>query len=406
MRHIHTLIIGAGQAGLGASWHLLQRGVEHIILEKSDRAGAAWRDQRWDSFALNSPRWASALPGDPYSGDDPEELLPRLRVLDYFDVYVKKFAFPIQYRICVTAVEPLEGRGWLVTTDSGAWRADNVVIATGLFQSPKFPAFAAQIAPRVAQVHSSAYRSPAALPEGAVLVVGASQSGMQIAEDLHTAGRRVYLSTGQAPRAPRRYRGRDVFGWLKPAGFFDRTPDMLPSPRLRFAGNPQVSNRRDGPPVNLHYFSREGMQLLGRLTGGSGERLSFADDLPANLTRADQGEADLVKMMDGYIAAHGIEAPAERLPEYTDGYTVKPLRQLDLAAQGVSAILWANGFGFDFSMVKVPVTDEFGYPIAPRGVTQFPGLYFIGMPWLSKFQSGLLIGVNEDAEYLAEKIAA
>ncbi len=405
MQHIHTVIIGGGQAGLAASYHLLQRGIEHVILEKSDRAAGAWREQRWDSFALNSPNWASAMPGVPYTGDDPEGLLPRLQVVAYFEEYVKRFPFPLNYRVCVTAVEPREEGGWQVVTDSGTWHAENVIVATGLFQRPRLPEFAAQLSPKITQVHSSQYRSPAALPEGAVLVVGSAQSGVQIAEDLHLAGRRVYLSTGMAGRAPRRYRGRDAFTWLKAIGFFDRTPDMLPSPRARFAGNPQISNRKDGPPINLHYFARVGMQLLGRLTGGMGERISLADDLPANLARADQVETELVTLMDKYIAASGIDAPEEHLPEYKDGYAVEPVRELDLAASGIRTILWSQGYGFDFSMVKVPVTDEFGYPIAPRGVTKHPGLYFMGLPWLSKFQSGLLCGLDEDAAYLAEKIA-
>ncbi|HEY6071961.1 MAG TPA: hypothetical protein VIV15_00860, partial [Anaerolineales bacterium] len=231
-------------------------------------------------------------------------------------------------------------------------------------------------------------------------------SGTQIAEDLHEAGRRVYLCVSGTGRGPRRYRGKDIFTWLKAIGFFDRTPDMLPSPRARFGGNPQISNKKDGKPINLHRFAREGIQLLGHITGGVDQRIALAPDLHENLARADQFEAELIGKIDAYIASQGIDAPAESLPDWRDGYAVEQVSELDLAASGISTILWANGYAFDFSLVNCPVTDEFGYPVQQRGVTRYPGLYFIGLPWLNKFQSGLIAGVGEDAIYIASHIAS
>jgi len=305
----------------------------------------------------------------------------------------------------VTSVEPQEGGGWLVRAGEETIRAVNVVVATGLFQAPKVPTFAEDLSPRITQLHSSRYRNPADLPDGGVLVAGAGQSGCQIVEDLLRAGRKVYFSVGNAGRAPRRYRGRDIFSWLNAVGFFDRTPDMLPSSRARFGANPQVAARKIGPPLNLHRLAREGVKLLGRLTGGGGERITLAPDLHESLEKADKFEADLLKRIDDLIAAKAIEAPEEALPEYWDGFDVEVVTELDLAASGINTIIWAQGYAFDYSMVKAPVTDADGFPVQQRGVTEHPGLYFVGMPWLYKFKSGLLLGVGEDAEYIAAHIA-
>ena len=405
MQDIHTVIIGGGQAGLATSYHLQQRGLEHVVLEQADSPAHVWRDQRWDSFALNTPNWATQIPGAEYAGDDPDGFLSRDEIVRFFEDYVQRFQLPMRYGICATSVEPLDDGGWRVVTDREEYQARNVVVATGLFQRPKIPAFAKNISPRLTQVHSSEYRNAASLPEGAVLVVGSAQSGCQIADDLHAAGRRVFISVGSAGRVPRRYRGKDTLTWLKPTGFFDRTAEKLPSLKMRFAGNPQVGSGKNVLPINLHIFAREGIQLLGRFVGGDGERVFLAPDLHENLARTDAFEAEKLKMIDDYIAANGIEAPLEPHEELKDGFAVDQVTELDLAAAGINTVLWAQGYEFDFSMVRVPVTDEDGFPIQQKGVTEYPGLYFMGLPWLSKFQSGLLLGVGEDARYVAGHIA-
>ncbi len=407
MQHINTVIIGGGQAGLAVSYYLQKNQIEHIVLEQAEQAGNAWRNSRWDSFSLLTPNWTLQMPGAEYPGNDPHGFLARHEVVAYFESYVKKFDLPVQYDVRATAVEHLENSGkYQVTTDRDVLLADHVVVATGLFQGPKKPAFAVNLSSKITQIHSSEYRNPRSLPDGAVLVVGSAQSGCQIAEELYESGRKVFLCVGSAGRAPRRYRGRDVFDWLKQAGFFDRTVDKLPSPKAKFSGNPHLSGRDGGHTINLHQFVRDGVQLLGRIISGENETVMLAGDLHESLAKVDKFEADVVKIIDDFIAKNGIDAPVESLPDLRDGYAVEIIRELDLASAGINTIIWAQGYSFDFSLVKLPVTDADGYPIQQRGVTNYPGLYFVGMPWLSKYKSGLLVGVAEDAAYIASHIAS
>jgi len=280
MQHFNTIIIGGGQAGLATSYYLKNHRIEHVILEQAEQAGNAWRNSRWDSFALLTPNWSLQMPGAEYQGNDPEGFLPRNEIIAYFEGYIKKFDLPVQYGVQVTAVEHLiSNNKYQVTTNGEIFQADHVVVATGLFQGPKRPAFAANLSSKITQLHSGEYRNPRSLPDGAVLVVGSAQSGCQIAEELYESGRKVYLCVGSAGRAPRRYRGRDVFYWLKQAGFFDRTVDKLPSPKAKFSGNPHLSGRDGGHTINLHQFVRDGVQLLGRITGGENNKIILADDL-------------------------------------------------------------------------------------------------------------------------------
>jgi putative flavoprotein involved in K+ transport len=238
-----------------------------------------------------------------------------------------------------------------------------------------------------------------------VLVVGSAQSGTQIAEELYQSGRTVYLSVGNAPRVPRRYRGRDIFAWLMDTGFTDRTVDKLPSPKAKFAGNPHLSGKDGGRTINLHLFARDGVRLLGHISGAEAGKLTFLPDLKESLAKADKAEADITTMIDQYIERKGINAPEETLPRHQDGFALEETTELDLKAAGINTIIWAMGYKFDYSLVKLPVTDEDGYPIQQRGVTRYPGLYFIGMSWLYKHKSPLLLGVGEDADYIASCIA-
>lgn len=404
MQTIDTLVIGGGQAGLATSRFLQQHQIEHLILEQSMQAAHAWRNDRWDSFALLTPNWTLQMPGAEYRGDDPDGFLPREQIVAYFENYIGRFNLPVQYGMRVTSITARDG-GYRVVTDQQEFQAGQVVVATGLFQCTKIPAFGTDIPDGILQLHSSQYRNPQSLPAGAVLVVGSAQSGCQIAEELYQSGRMVHLCAGSAGRAPRRYRGRDVFSWLYQLGFFDRTVDKLPSPRAKFAGNPHLSGRDGGHTLNLHQFARDGVHLLGRLTGANGSHILLADDLQENLAKADKFEADLVKMIDDYIEKNGLDLPPESLPNLTDGYAVENMRELDLAARGITSIIWALGYEYDFSMIRLSVTDADGYPIQQRGVTDFPGLYFVGMPWLHKYKSGLLVGVAEDAAFVASHIA-
>lgn len=407
MKTINTLIIGGGQAGLAVSYHLQKHGIEHIVLEKADKVGHAWRNERWDSFTLLTPNWTVQMPGAEYRGDDPDGFMPRDDVVAYFEQYAKQFKLPIQFDTRALEVAPLSnGNGYLVKTQNDDFQAENVVVATGMFQTPRIPKFSENISPKILQLHSTQYRNPQSLPPGAVLIVGSAQSGCQIAEDLYQSGRRVYLAVGSAGRAPRRYRGRDVFRWLWDMGYFEMTVDKLESPKEKFAANPQLSGNNGGHSINLHQFVRDGVQLLGRATGAHGDRITFAGNLKENLKKVDELEAEIVKMVENFIAENGIDAPAESLPNLQDGYAVEEIPELDLASAGIGTVIWAGGYTFDYSLVKLPVTDEDGYPLQKRGVTDFPGLYFIGMVLLHKQKSSLLLGVGEDAEYIAQHIAA
>ncbi len=400
--HIDTVIIGGGQAGLAVSYCLTQQSRPHVILEQAARAGSAWREGRWDSFTAVTPNWGLRLPGAEYQGDDPDGFLPRDEIVAYLEQYIARFALPIRYGVRVTSVEQTGG-GYRIEADETTYTAVNVVIATGLFQQPKVPSCGDDLPPELMQLHSSQYRNPAALPPGGALVVGSGQSGAQIAEELHRSGRTVYLSTGGAGRVPRRYRGQDGFWWLSKL-FGARTVDQLPSPKAKFAPNPVASGTNGGHTINLHQFARDGVVLLGHLRGVQNGAITLAPDLTENLARADKAEADFVKAADAYVARSGLDAPEERLPDPRDGDAVEEIRELNLAAAGVSSVVWATGYTFDFGLVKLPVRDENGYPVQRRGVTAYAGLYFVGLPWLHTGASGLLVGVGEDAAYIAAQI--
>lgn len=400
METIETIIVGGGQAGLATSYHLKQLGREHIIFEAADKPAHAWRNDRWDSFTLVTPNWSIQLPGAHYDGNDPDGYMPKDEIVAYFERYIEKYDLPVRFKTPVLEVAPMDGGRYQVKTEAGIYQAKNLVIATGSFQKPKIPAYSGNIPTDVLQLHSGQYRNPKQLPDGAVLVVGSAQSGMQIAEELYQSGRKVYLSTGFAPRVPRRYRGRDIVAWLADTGFFDQTVDKLPSPKARFGANPQATGRDGGHNLNLHQFVRDGVTLLGHIADAQSGNVIFKPDLKENLARSDKAEKDIIAMIDKYIEANGIDAPQETLPDLQDGYAIEVITELDLKAADINAIIWAMGYTADYSLVKLPITDEDGFPIQQRGVTQYPGLYFVGMNWLSKRKSPILLGVNEDVEHI------
>jgi putative flavoprotein involved in K+ transport len=401
---IKTVIIGGGQAGLSLSYYLTQAGREHIILEKAAQVADAWRNRRWDSFTLITPNTSFKLPGAEYADDDPEGYMPKSEIVRRFEQYEQKNNFPVSYSTQVTRVEPMENHDrYRVFTDKKIIQARDVIFATGMYQKGKIPAYAAQLPQNIIQIPSDAYRNPQALPPGAVLVIGSAQSGSQIAEELNEAGRKVYLSTGTAGRFPRRYRGKDGYEWLDLVGFFDRTPAMLASPKDRLFGSPHSSGKGGGHDINLHTFYRNGIILLGHVRGYEDGKLVLAPDLKENLAKADAFAANVIKIIDDYILKNDLDIPAEEVVILDDGYRAPEILSLDLFAEGVSTIIWACGYSID-NLVQLPLLDPYGYPITDRGVTNYPGLYFLGMPWMNKFKSGFLMGVGESAQYLAEVI--
>lgn len=400
----NTIIIGGGQAGLAMSYFLSRQDREHIILEKNQRIAESWRG-RWDSFTLVTPNWQLKMPGYPYQGDDPEGFLPRDEVVQYLEEYADMTDPPLRFGVEVTSVERLENEdAYVVRTSEGTYRAENVVVAVGTFQQPDIPGFSEDLSDGIHQLHSSGYRNPEALPDGGVMVVGSGQSGCQIAQELYQSGRQVHLCTGTAWPLPRRYRGKDSMWWLDQMGVTQQTVDELEDPAERFAANPQVSGKDGGQDINLHAFARDGVRLLGHLEDAQGTKVKMAPDLHQNLARGDKRAAQVIAGVDKFIRKTGMDVPQDEIPELEHGYEQEVITELDLETAGVRNILWATGFKWDYSWVKPVSFDEFGYPLQQRGVTDCPGLYFMGLHWMHTLKSALFLGLGEDAEYVANHI--
>jgi len=399
----NVIVIGGGQAGLSISYCLKERGIDHHVFEKH-RLGHAWRHQRWDSFCLVTPNWQCQLPGFPYAGDDPHGFMGRDAIVEYIEAYARQFQPPIQEGVTVQRLGQDGCDRFHLTTSHGDYTANQVVVATGGYHRPKIPAMAHRFPDTISQLHASQYKNPQSLPAGAVLVVGTGQSGCQIAEDLHLAGRQVHLCVGGAPRSPRRYRGKDVVDWLDQMGYYDIPIDKHPQKEaVRHKTNHYVTGRDGGREIDLRHFARQGMRLYGRLQDIRGAALRFDGTLKQNLDQADAVAESIKRTIDSYIEKHHIEAPPE--PPYTPVWepAAEPL-SLDYAAANITSVIWCIGYTMDFSWIDVPVFDGKGYPSHDRGVTPVTGLYFLGLPWLYTWGSGRFSGIGRDAQYLADRI--
>lgn len=403
--HYSVIVVGGGQAGLSMSWYLKSRGIDHLVLERH-RIAHEWREKRWDSFCLVTPNWQCQLPGFPYAGDDPHGFMVRDEIVRYIEAYAASFGPPVHEGVAVTSLRRGVAGGYALTTTAGELTCDQVVVAAGGYHTPMLPRFAERVPDHIVQMHSSEYRNPAQLPPGEVLVVGSGQSGCQIAEDLHLAGRRVHLATGGAPRTARFYRGRDVVDWLQDMGYYDMPVEQHPlKERVRAKANHYVTGRGGGHDIDLRRFALEGMRLYGRMEGVSGTTLAFADDLERNLDQADAVCESIKTTIDKFIEANGIVAPTEL--RYVPPW--KPSQApaaLDVVDSNVTSIIWSMGFRADYRWLEVPVFDGKGYPTHQRGVTSAAGLYFLGLPWLHTWGSGRFSGIARDAGYLADRIAA
>ncbi len=398
---IEALVVGAGQAGIAMSEHLGAAGIPHLVLER-DRIAERWRSGRWDSLVANGPAWHDRFPGLAFDGD-PEAFVPKEAVADYFVAYAEKIAAPVRCGVAVQQVRRNDGRpGFHVETSRGVIEAQTVVAATGPFQRPVFPRMVPESA-GIVQMHSAAYRNPGQLPQGAVLVVGAGASGAQIAEELLLAGRRVFISIGPHDRPPRRYRGRDNVWWLGVLNKWDAEAPPT-SKHVTFA----VSGAYGGRTVDYRRLAAQGMTLLGRAESFEDGVMAFAPGLAENLATGDRNYLSVLDEADAFIARNGLDLPEEpearAIPPDPDCVR-DPILSLDLKAAGILAIVWATGYARDFGWLKVDAFDETGAPRHQRGVSTEPGIYFLGLPWLSRRGSSFIWGVWHDAKFVADHIA-
>jgi len=405
--HHTVIVIGGGQAGLSVSYCLKQRGIDHLVLE-GRKVAYSWRDERWDTFCLVTPNWQCQLPGYPYAGSDPQGFMLKDEIVAYVEGYQQAFDLPVREGVMVESLTEstgLEPARFELKTSHGLFTAEQVVVATGCYHKASLPAYVSEIPAQIVTQHSSKYRNPESLPEGAVLVVGTGQSGAQIAEDLHLAGRKVHLAVGPAPRCARRYRGRDVVEWLDDLGYYNIPIDQHPNrEQVRDKTNHYVTGRDGGRDIDLRKMALEGMELYGPLTTVKDGIASFKAELKQNLDGADAVYRSINRTIDAYIEKQNIAAPVE--PDYAAPWEPETEPEaLDLQAAGISAIVFCAGFASDFSWVKPPVLDPRGFPVHERGVTDSEGLYFIGLPWLHTWGSGRFSGVGRDAEYIVNHIA-
>lgn len=400
---IDTLVIGAGQAGIAASEHLTRAGVPHLVIERA-RVAERWRSERWDSLVTNGPVWHDRFPGLMFPHTVPDGFAPKEEVADYLASYAKMIAAPIRTGVTAERITRQRGRSSLmVETSEGLIQASNVIIATGPFQKPVIP----QMVPKdagVFQLHSASYRNSEQLPAGAVLVVGSGSSGAQIAEDLLSAGRQVFLSVGPHDRPPRRYRGRDFVWWLGVLGKWDAA---APSPGTKHV-TIAVSGRNGGHTIDFRNIAAAGVTLLGRTEGFSAGTMTFADDLSANIKRGDANYLSLLDEADAYVERFGLDLPFEpeaRVFAPDPASMTSPIRQLNLAQAGIGTVLWATGYDRDYAWIELDAFDENGRPKHQRGVSVEPGLYFLGLPWQSRRGSSFLWGVWHDARHVADIIS-
>jgi putative flavoprotein involved in K+ transport len=403
--HYPVVVVGGGQAGLSMSYCLKERGLDHLVFEKH-RLGEAWRSKRWDSFCLVTPNWQCQLPGFDYPGNDPHGFMAKEEIVQYLESYARSFNPPIKEGVIVSNLRAHESGIFEIKTSEGDCFADQVVIATGGYQIETIPRMAERFLPTVKQVHSADYKNPESMPAGAVLVVGSGQSGCQIAEDLHLAGRQVHLCVGGAPRTARRYRGKDVVSWLHEMGYYNMPVHEHPlKERVRAKANHYVTGRGGGRDIDLRKFALEGMKLYGRLRDVSGNILRFADDLKQNLDQADSVSESIKATIDKYIEANRLTAPVE--PRYRPVWEPTiPTLELDYVEAAVSAVIWSVGFRTDYGWIEIPIFDGKGYPSHRRGITSVSGIYFLGLPWQYTWGSGRFSGVAQDAWFLADCIEA
>ncbi len=402
--HIETVVVGAGQAGMSASYYLCQAGVDHVVLERYERFHA-WKEDRWDSFCLVTPNWQCKLPDFPYRGDDPTGFMLKDEIVEYVEGFCNSFDAPLHEGVTVTRVQKVNGI-FEVDTDQRLWSADNVIVASGGYDRPITPPFASRLSPEIAQIHSKSYRRPSDIPEGTCLVVGTGQSGVQLMEDLSIAGRDVRLAVGPAPRSPRWYRGKDATDWLHQMGYYDITIAQQPDPKSTEAKtNHYMSGRDGGHEIDLRRFATEGLQMYGSVSDMDGPVIRFLPDLEKNLDDADRSYVGIREMIDAYIARENIDAPLE--PPFKKVWRPDAeITEIDAAVERITSVLWCIGFRPNYDWLQVDCLDARGRPVHTRGVCDEDGIFFLGLGWLHTWGSGRFLSVAEDAAHVAGTIAS
>jgi putative flavoprotein involved in K+ transport len=404
MRRVDTVVIGGGQAGLAMSRSLSELGVEHVVLERG-RVGERWRSERWDSLRLLTPNWQTRLPGYTYRGPDREGFMTRDEVVGLLEGYARTIAAPVETGVLVTRVER-RGADYRVTTDRGEWLASAVVIATGHCDRPLVPGFASRLPRDIAQVVPSRYRDPSSLPDGGVLVVGASATGIQLAAEIQASGRPVTLAVGRHNRLPRRYRGHDILWWLEAMGVLDQPIEELRDREAAWRRpSLQLVGREDHATLDLAVLQDLGVRLVGRLMHAAGRLAVLADDLGHTLAEADRKLTRQLARVDAWIEAHGGTHAPPDAPARPVRVTEAP-RVLDLRAAGIRSVLWATGYRRSYPWLAVPVLDHDGEIVHEGGITPSPGLYVLGLQFQRRRNSSWLDGVGRDAAMLAARIDA
>ena len=406
VERVETVVIGAGQAGLATSYWLTQRGRPHVVVEQAPHLASFWR-KRWNSFTTITPNWSLTLPGFPYTGDDPEGFLTRDELVDHFERFARSFDPPVRFGVQVISLEQASNAGYIVSSaNQTVWHAGNVVVATGAWQRPSTLPLAAEVSGTIFQMHTDDYRAPSQLPAGSVLVVGSGSSGCQIAEELRHDGRDVYLCVGRCSWTRRRYYGKDVLWWAERLGLLDQTVDTLPSTVNRLGCRFVQSGRDGGRDLNPHTLARDGVVLLGHLKGINGTVVTLASDLRESLAFGDAYAMQFARDVTEWAQKAnmtGSLGPSRADP--IPGLGTEEVSALDLDRAGIRTIIWATGYRLDFSWIRLPLFDAQGYPRHARGVTEYPGLFFIGLRWLHTGRSSFIGGVGRDAEHIVQFIS-